>query len=44
MARKSNVVPQFEGIDNVIFLINGQLNETIGAEGAIENMPFSRFE
>ena len=35
---------QFEGIDNVIFLINGQLNETIGAEGAIENMPFSRFE
>ncbi|MBW5410107.1 hypothetical protein E6A50_06975, partial [Brachyspira hampsonii] len=35
---------QFEGIDNVIFLINGQLNETIGAEGAIENMPFSRFQ
>lgn len=35
---------QFEGIDNVIFLINGQLNETIGAEGAIENMPFRRFE
>ncbi|MBW5389145.1 GerMN domain-containing protein [Brachyspira hampsonii] len=35
---------QFEGIDNVIFLINGQLNETIGAEGAIENIPFSRFE
>ncbi|CRF34886.1 hypothetical protein BRSU_2312 [Brachyspira suanatina] len=35
---------QFEGIDNVIFLINGQLNETIGAEGAIENMPFTRFE
>lgn len=35
---------QFEGIDNVIFLINGNLNETIGAEGAIENMPFTRFE
>ena len=35
---------QFEGIDNVIFLINGNLNETIGAEGAIENMPFSRFK
>ena len=35
---------QFKGIDNVIFLINGQLNETIGAEGAIENMPFRRFE
>ncbi|WP_157150534.1 GerMN domain-containing protein [Brachyspira sp. SAP_772] len=35
---------QFEGIDNVIFLIDGNLNETIGAEGAIENMPFTRFE
>ena len=35
---------QFEGIDNVIFLIDGNLNETIGAEGAIENMPFKRFE
>lgn len=35
---------QFEGIDNVIFLINGRLNETIGAEGAIENMPFRRFQ
>ncbi|WP_295157650.1 GerMN domain-containing protein [uncultured Brachyspira sp.] len=35
---------QFEGIDNVIFLINGKLNETIGAEGAIENMPFRRFK
>lgn len=35
---------QFEGIDNVIFLINGQLNETIGAEGAIESMPFTRFQ
>ena len=35
---------QFEGIDNVIFLINGELHETIGSEGAIENMPFKRFE
>ena len=35
---------QFEGIDNVIFLINGELHETIGYEGAIENMPFKRFE
>ncbi|ADG71749.1 GerMN domain-containing protein [Brachyspira murdochii] len=35
---------QFEGIDNVIFLINGELNETIGSEGAIENMPFKRFQ
>lgn len=35
---------QFEGIDNVIFLIDGNLNETIGAEGSIENMPFKRFE
>ena len=35
---------QFKDIDNVIFLINGQLNETIGAEGAIENMPFGRFQ
>ncbi|WP_297204310.1 GerMN domain-containing protein [uncultured Brachyspira sp.] len=35
---------QFKDIDNVIFLINGQLNETIGSEGAIENMPFRRFE
>lgn len=35
---------QFEGIDNVIFLINGELHKTIGSEGAIENMPFKRFE
>lgn len=35
---------QFEGIDNVIFLVNGKLNETIGSEGAIENMPFRRFQ
>lgn len=35
---------QFEGIDKVIFLINGNLNETIGSEGAIENTAFTRFE
>ena len=35
---------QFEGIDNVVFLIDGKLNETIGSEGAIENIPFRRFE
>lgn len=35
---------QFEGIDKVIFLINGNLNETIGSEGAIENTAFVRFE
>lgn len=34
---------QFEGIDKVIFLINGNLNETIGAEGSIENTAFTRF-
>lgn len=34
---------QFEGIDKVIFLINGNLNETIGAEGSIENTAFMRF-
>lgn len=36
-------VTQFEGIDKVIFLINGNLNETIGAEGSIENTAFMRF-
>ena len=35
---------QFKDIDNVIFLINGSFNETIGSEGAIENIPFRRFE
>ena len=34
---------QFEGIDKVIFLINGNLKETIGAEGSIENTAFTRF-
>ena len=34
---------QFDGIDKVIFLINGNLNETIGAEGSIENTAFTRF-
>ena len=34
---------QFEGIDKVIFLIDGNLNETIGAEGSIENTAFTRF-
>lgn len=34
---------QFEGINNVVFLINGEFRETIGAEGSIENIPFSRF-
>ena len=34
---------QFEGIDKVIFLIDGNLNETLGAEGSIENTAFTRF-
>ena len=34
---------QFEGIDKVIFLLDGNLNETIGAEGSIENTAFTRF-
>lgn len=35
---------QFSGINKVIFLIDGMINETIGSEGAIENKPFMRLE
>jgi len=33
---------QFDGIDNVVFLIEGKYNEFIGAEGSIVNSPFQR--
>lgn len=35
---------QFEGIDKVIFLINGEQKEFIGSEGLILNKEFSRME
>lgn len=35
---------QFDGINKVVFLIDGSINETIGAEGSIENTPFTRLE
>lgn len=35
---------QFENIDNVIFLIEGKFNETIGSEGYIVNKIFKRFQ
>ncbi len=37
-------VTQFEGIDKVIFLIDGEQKETIGGEGQILNKVFTRME
>ena len=37
-------VTQFENIDEVIFLVDGNYNEFIGAEGSIANIPFRRLD